>query len=112
MLTANCRTTTGQYKCSKLDLNNCIKNSYGRLQEDPTGSGPHFGDPNQCLECSNNSPSNGLTIGITPALLWCKCNPGTGAAQASWPTAIFDLNTVVTNRNGVLECFKSKGTSC
>lgn len=39
MLTANCRTTTGQYKCSKLDLNNCIKNSYGRLQEDPTGSG-------------------------------------------------------------------------
>lgn len=38
-LTANCRNISGGLQCSKLDLNRCIKNSYGSLQADPTGSG-------------------------------------------------------------------------
>jgi hypothetical protein len=24
--------------------------------------------------------------------MYCNCNPGTGAAQSNWPTAIFDLS--------------------
>lgn len=38
-VTAKCKTIGGTYACSKLDLNNCIKNSYGTLQSDSTGSG-------------------------------------------------------------------------
>jgi hypothetical protein len=38
-LTANCKNIFGQLKCSKLDLNRCLKNVYGRLQADPTGAG-------------------------------------------------------------------------
>lgn len=38
-LTANCKNIVGQSVCSKLDLNRCIKNSYGQLQPDPTGAG-------------------------------------------------------------------------
>jgi hypothetical protein len=38
-LTANCKNIFGQLKCSKLDLNNCLKNNYGSLQADPKGTG-------------------------------------------------------------------------
>ena len=38
-MTANCKNILGQSKCSKLDLNNCIKNNSGALQEDPVGVG-------------------------------------------------------------------------
>lgn len=38
-LTAKCRTISGSYTCSKLDLNKCLKNNYGSLQADPTDSG-------------------------------------------------------------------------
>lgn len=38
-LTANCRNIVGQMRCSRLDLNRCLKNSYGSLQADPTGAG-------------------------------------------------------------------------
>jgi hypothetical protein len=38
-LTANCKNIFGQLKCSKLDLNRCLKNNYGRLAADPTGAG-------------------------------------------------------------------------
>ncbi|KAK4246114.1 Cyanovirin-N [Corynascus novoguineensis] len=109
-LTAKCKNIFGQSKCSKLNLNKCIKNVYGRLQEDPTGAGPHYGD--HCIECTNKVPDGGLIIGVEPSLIYCKCDPGTGAAKANWPTAIFDLNTIVDNKNGALECFKTKSTSC
>lgn len=36
---ANCKNIFGTYSCSKLDLNRCIKNNYGRLAADPTGAG-------------------------------------------------------------------------
>lgn len=39
ILTAKCRTISGQLKCTKLDLNNCLKNTYGSLQSDPEGDG-------------------------------------------------------------------------
>jgi hypothetical protein len=109
-LTANCRNIFGQYKCSKLDLNRCLKNSYGTLQPDPSGNGAHLGD--QCIQCTNGKPDNGLIVDAGPSLMYCKCNPGTGAAQANWPTAIFDLNTIVDNRNGALECYGIKSTGC
>lgn len=38
-LTASCRNILGQLKCSRLDLNRCIKNTYGSLQADPNASG-------------------------------------------------------------------------
>ena len=38
-LTANCKNIFGQLKCSKLDLNRCLKNSYGTLQADASGAG-------------------------------------------------------------------------
>ncbi|KAK4153046.1 hypothetical protein C8A00DRAFT_15692 [Chaetomidium leptoderma] len=88
-LTANCRNIFGQLKCSRLDLNRCLKNSYGSLQADPNGSGAHIGD--QCIQCNNGKPDNGLIVDGGPSLMYCKCNPGTGASQANWPTAIFDL---------------------
>ena len=39
ILTGNCKNIFGQLTCSKLDLNRCLKNNYGRLQEDPLGAG-------------------------------------------------------------------------
>lgn len=50
---------------------------------------PHL---DQCIECTNGKPDNGLIVDAGPTLMYCKCNPGTGAAQADWPTAIFDLS--------------------
>lgn len=38
-VTANCKTITGQLKCTRLDLSNCLKNNYGSLQDDPSGKG-------------------------------------------------------------------------
>ncbi|KAK3370439.1 hypothetical protein B0H63DRAFT_528160 [Podospora didyma] len=110
ILTANCRNIAGALKCTRLDLNQCVKNTYGSLQADPTATGPHFGD--QCIECSNSKTSSGIILGDNPTLVHCQCNPGSGVSQAGWPTAIFDLNTIVDNNNGVLECFKTKGTAC
>ncbi|KAK3328049.1 hypothetical protein B0T19DRAFT_181582 [Cercophora scortea] len=110
ILQANCKNIAGALKCSKLNLNECLKNSYGSLKEDPTGAGPHYGD--QCINCSNAATSDGLILGASPTLLHCQCNPGTGAAQASWPTAVFDIDTIVDNINGVLWCFDTKAASC
>ncbi|KAK3906397.1 hypothetical protein C8A05DRAFT_29757 [Staphylotrichum tortipilum] len=107
---ANCKNIFGQYACSKLDLNRCIKNNYGRLAADPTGAGPHFGD--QCVKCTNTKPDSGLVVDGGPSLMYCACNPGTGVAQGSWPTAIIDLNTVIDNNNGLMECYGVKGTAC
>ncbi|AEO63132.1 uncharacterized protein THITE_2043158 [Thermothielavioides terrestris NRRL 8126] len=89
-LTANCKDIFGQSKCSKLDLNRCIKNNYGSLEADPTGAGPHLGD--QCVQCSNSPQTTGFIVNGGPTLMHCQCNPGTGAAQANWPTAMFDLS--------------------
>lgn len=108
-LTANCKDVFNNLQCSKLDLNQCLKNSYGSLQADPTGDGPHFGD--QCITCSNDATTSGLLIS-GPTLLHCQCDPHTGAAQVNWPTAIFDINTIVDNINGRLECFGNKAASC
>jgi hypothetical protein len=38
-LTANCKDIFGNFQCSKLDLNKCLKNTYGSIQEDPKGDG-------------------------------------------------------------------------
>jgi hypothetical protein len=51
---------------------------------------PHFGD--QCIACSNDKTTSGVLID-GPTLLHCQCDPKTGAAQANWPTAIFDVST-------------------
>ena len=51
---------------------------------------PSFGD--QCIECSNGETTEGLLLGGGTTLMHCKCNPGTGAAQSSWPTAFIDLS--------------------
>ena len=51
---------------------------------------PHFGD--QCINCTNTKPTGGLVVDAGPTVIYCKCNPGTGAAQADWPTAIFDIS--------------------
>ncbi|KAK4169042.1 Cyanovirin-N [Cladorrhinum sp. PSN259] len=109
-ITANCRNILGQLKCSRLDLSRCVKNQYGRLQADPNASGPFFSD--ECIDCSNDATTDGLLLGGGTTLMHCKCNPGTGAGQASWPTAFIDLNTLVDNNNGVLECYKVKGSAC
>jgi hypothetical protein len=39
ILTASCRGITGDYVCSKLDLNTCILTRSGSLQADPSGNG-------------------------------------------------------------------------
>lgn len=39
ILQANCKNIVGALKCSKLDLNRCLKNVYGSLQADPSGTG-------------------------------------------------------------------------
>ncbi|KAK3308347.1 uncharacterized protein B0T15DRAFT_524213 [Chaetomium strumarium] len=88
-LTANCKTIFGQSRCSRLDLNRCLRNSYGTLQADPTGAGPHLRD--QCIQCSNGK-DGGFNVDGGPALIHCQCNPGTGAAQVNWPTAFFDTS--------------------
>ena len=114
-LTAECnnilRTAS---RCTKLDLNNCLKNNFGRLEDDVFGTGPHYADKNQCVNCTNKKPSGGFIIGNgnTATQMTCQCNPGTGVAQANWPTAVIDLDVIVTNNNGVLECHQTKGTGC
>ncbi|KAM7210931.1 Cyanovirin-N [Rhypophila decipiens] len=109
ILQASCRNIKGDLKCSKLDLNKCIRNSYGTLEPDPKGSGPHFGD--QCINCSNGRDS-GFVVAGGPTLVHCQCNPGTAIAQSAWPTAFIDINDIVDNNNGVLECYGTKGTAC
>jgi len=109
ILQANCRGITGDMVCSRLDLNTCILNRSGSLQADPSGQGPHFGQ--QCINCSNAPTTSGVILN-DPTMLHCKCNPGTGAAQANWPTAIIDLNNVVDNDNGYLSCNNLVGSAC
>lgn len=114
-ITANCRNIVGQYVCSRLDLNRCVKNSYGTLASNPTQSGPGYTDANQCYGCTNdiNASTGGFVVGRGgETLLRCQCNPGTGAARQNWPVAFFDLNTIVDNMNGNLECYGTKGTRC
>ncbi|KAH6626715.1 hypothetical protein B0J18DRAFT_455891 [Chaetomium sp. MPI-SDFR-AT-0129] len=108
-LTASCKNIFGNYNCSHLNLNTCLKNRYGSLQADPDGTGPHL---DQCINCTNEEPDTGVIVDGGPSLLYCQCDPGTGAAQANWPTAIFDLNTIVDNQNGILHCYDVKGTVC
>jgi hypothetical protein len=36
---ANCKNILGSWGCTRLDMNNCLKNNYGRIQEDPSGQG-------------------------------------------------------------------------
>ena len=113
ILTAKCRDIIGTVSCSKLDLSKCLKNSYGTLTTDPIGVGPSYAAKDQCVNCSNEKPTSGLVIGGgSPTLLHCQCNSGTGAAQVNWPTSFFDLNTLVSNNNGVLECYQTKATKC
>lgn len=38
-VTADCKDVFNNLQCSKLDLNKCLKNNYGSLQEDPKGDG-------------------------------------------------------------------------
>ena len=39
-LTAQCRNILNtEARCSKLDLNNCLKNNFGRLEDDVFGTG-------------------------------------------------------------------------
>lgn len=89
ILTATCRNIKGDFKCSRLDLNKCIRNSYGTLEADPKGSGPHFGD--QCVNCSNGRDS-GFVVAGGPTLIHCQCNPGIDIAQSAWPTAFIDIS--------------------
>ncbi|KAK3326170.1 hypothetical protein B0H66DRAFT_600304 [Apodospora peruviana] len=112
ILQANCKNIAGALKCSKLDLNKCLKNTYGSLQADPTGAGPSLAD--QCINCSNSKTEGGFVVGPGggPTLVHCQCNPGTGAAKENWPLAMIDINTIVDNNNGILECYKTKGTAC
>ncbi|KAK1756981.1 Cyanovirin-N [Echria macrotheca] len=112
-LTAKCKNILGTVACSKLDLSQCLKNSYGLLDTDPIGAGPHFSDKNQCVNCSTDPSTSGFIVGgSSQTLLHCQCNSGTGASQANWPVSFFDLDTLVSNNNGVLECFKTKATKC
>lgn len=39
IVTATCKTLVGGKRCSKLDLNQCLKNTYGAIQDDPDGKG-------------------------------------------------------------------------
>ncbi|KAK0652804.1 hypothetical protein B0T16DRAFT_388006 [Cercophora newfieldiana] len=105
-LTAKCKNILGQEKCNKLELNKCLKNLYGTLAVDPIGAGPSFIDPNQCVSCSNEKPAG--VSGWSQSILRCRCNPGTGGSNANWPTSHFDLDTLVSNNNGLLECFATK----
>ncbi|KAK0720267.1 hypothetical protein B0H67DRAFT_599805 [Lasiosphaeris hirsuta] len=107
-LSSKCKNILGAEECTKLDLNNCLKNSYGQLEADPTAAGPHFTAKNQCVSCTNEQPKTGFVIGGGggATLLHCLCNPGTGAAQASWPTAYFDLSQSPFLPSG------TKGTAC
>jgi len=41
-MTANCKNIVGILRCSTLNLNNCLRNSYGLIQTDPSGSGYVF----------------------------------------------------------------------
>jgi hypothetical protein len=105
-LTAKCRNILNLEKCNKLDLNKCLKNLFGTLAVDPIGAGPSFTDRNQCVNCSNEKPAG--VANWSNSILRCKCNPGTGVPEAQWPTSHFDLDTLVSNNNGILECYTTK----
>lgn len=50
---------------------------------------PNIGD--ECYGCSNAKTTSGVLID-NPTLIHCQCDPKTGAARDSWPTAIFDMS--------------------
>ncbi|KAL8404306.1 hypothetical protein RB594_009242 [Gaeumannomyces avenae] len=99
--TAVCRTILGDLRCSRVDLTECIKNSYGSLQADPKESGPSFFQ--ECFNCSNKPQTGGLATGA-PTFLHCQCDPKTGAPRSNWPAAVMDINTVIDNIDGILQC--------
>lgn len=106
---ATCRSITGEVFCSRLNIGQCLKNIYGSIQDDPNREGPSITE--QCINCSNDKPTSGILIS-GPSLLHCQCNPGTGVAMQNWPTAIFDINTMTDNNNGMLACHGRQSTRC
>lgn len=109
IMTASCGTLSGDVVCSKLNIGQCLKNVYGSIQNDPKREGPSISD--QCFNCSNDKQTGGILVS-GPSLLHCQCNPGTGAARPNWPTAIFDINTMIDNNNGMLACHGRQSTLC
>ncbi|KAL4926710.1 CVNH domain-containing protein [Aspergillus undulatus] len=94
-LVARCPDNQGQIRSSKLDLNQCFKNNNGRLEPadhgdafgyrcEPKGTGPG------CEECS-----------VENGKIKCWCKRKDGQVQLT----VGDLNAVVSNNNGFLECY-------
>jgi hypothetical protein len=83
MLTANCRNISGGLQCSKLDLNRCIKNNYGSLQADPTGSGY---DTQMAVEISSSANTHANHV-FTYAIDRISATNASPAVMTSLPPA-------------------------
>ncbi|KIM66722.1 hypothetical protein SCLCIDRAFT_75972, partial [Scleroderma citrinum Foug A] len=84
MLTAYCQLKDGSYGWSSLDLNSCLVNTNGILYCSQNGD---YGAT--CSSCS-----------LSGTVLGCTCQDSQQAGQS----ASIDLNSCVTNNNGVLTC--------
>ncbi|KAH7930616.1 Cyanovirin-N [Leucogyrophana mollusca] len=86
ILYADCRSESGNYAESALDTANCVANYDGNLSCASGG-----GYTGSCTNCA-------LEAGTT--YLLCDCKNGSGGDPAS----VIDLNTCITNSNGILSC--------
>ncbi|KAI0124294.1 Cyanovirin-N [Xylariales sp. AK1849] len=90
-LVAQCPGSDGANHTSALDLNDCLANSEGSLRAQMVGFA--F---NTCNTCTSSA---------TSADIACQCRLTSGKYQ----TATLDLNTVVSNNDGIVECFEFPG---
>ncbi|KAJ7246491.1 Cyanovirin-N [Mycena rebaudengoi] len=85
VLTATCRTANGGSETSSIGLNSCVANANGILVARNGG-----GFSASCR-----------FIGVSNAELSAVCGTGNGGGELG---STLDLNSVLTNRNGLLSC--------
>ncbi|KAK6815236.1 CVNH domain protein [Aspergillus parasiticus SU-1] len=96
-LEAECTRSTGEVLKSSLDLNFCIQHTYGGMEFHEDG---HFyGNPG-CTGCQ--------VLKNSPNMLQCVC--GTSQVGA-FKKAELDLDIMVWNNDGLLQCYGRRADS-
>ncbi|KAE8371896.1 CVNH domain-containing protein [Aspergillus bertholletiae] len=88
---AECVAKDGSKKKSSLDLNFCIRQTYGGME--PHADGHFWGNPG-CTGCQVDKNEQNI--------LRCTCM---GSQLNTFKTAELDLDRMVANSDGLLECY-------
>ncbi|KAE8163362.1 CVNH domain-containing protein [Aspergillus tamarii] len=90
-LEAECTRTNGEKKKSSLDLNFCIRTTYGGME--PHANGHFWGNPG-CTGCQ--------VLKESPNTLQCVCMT---SQLGAFKKAELDLDIMVWNNDGLMQCY-------